>query len=168
MKLPFLRKSEREDPLVVAMTGARLGDRVVYVGSRKELFEPLAARVGLSGQTTVVASDADALKTAAERDGVLIDAASAVPMDGSYDLAVVEARGPWQRELKNLLSAVRMGGRLIVIAGQPRNWLGRFRSPAKPSTTDTEIARVVEAGGWTAARGIGGRDELRFIEGFRR
>jgi len=168
MKLPFLRKSEREDPLVVAMTGARLGDRVVYVGSRKELFEPLAARVGLSGQTTVVASDADALKTAAERDGVLIDAARAVPMDGSYDLAVVEARGPWQRELKNLLSAVRMGGRLIVIAGQPRNWLGRFRSPAKPSTTDTEIARVVEAGGWTAARGIGGRDELRFIEGFRR
>ena len=58
MKLPFLRKAEREDPLVVSMTGIRLGDRLLYVGATPELFEPLAARVGLSGQTTVVATEA--------------------------------------------------------------------------------------------------------------
>jgi protein-L-isoaspartate O-methyltransferase len=104
----------------------------------------------------------------AERDGVLIDAVTTVPGEGDFDLAVVEARGAWPAAVSSLLGAVRVGGRLIVIAGERRGWLGHLRAPAEPAPPDSEIVRVLEAEGWTSARGIGGRDEVRFVEGFRR
>jgi hypothetical protein len=168
MKLPFLRKPEREEPLVVSMTGARLGDRLLYVGEMPGLFEPLAARVGLSGQTTVVAADAEALKAGAERDGFLIDGTTSIPADGSYDLAIVEARGDWATAVAQAAAAVRRGGRLIVIAGEPRSWLGRLRAPAEPLPSDEEIVRILERGGWSSARAIGAQGDLRFVESLRR
>jgi hypothetical protein len=168
MKLPFLRKSEREEPLVVSMTGVRLGDRLLYVGGIVALLEPLAARVGLSGQMTVVHEDAASLKAAAERDGLLIDAATGVPSEIPYDLAIVEARGDWQDAARRVLGAVRAGGRLIVIAGEPRTWLGRLRGPSESAPADDEIVRVLEAAGWRSARAVGGRDDLRFVESFKR
>src|SRR4029453_16199545 len=168
MKLPFLRKTAREEPLVVSMTGIRLGDRLLYVGATADLFEPLAVRVGLSGQTTVVASNPDTLKAAAEWDGVLIDAVTTVPSEGDFDLAIVEARGAWPNAVSGLLARMRVGVRLIVIAGERRGWFGRLRGPAEPAPPDSEIVRVLEAAGWTSARNIGGRDEVRFVEGFRR
>jgi hypothetical protein len=168
MKLPFFRKAEREEPLVVSMTGVRLGDRVLYVGARPALFEPLAARAGLSGQTTVVAEDADSLSAAAERDGVLIDAVPAIPTDASFDVAIVEARGEWPDAVRAALPVVRLGGRLIVIAGEPRSWLGRLRGPSGPTMSDAEIVGAIEAAGWTSARAVGGRDDLRFVESFKR
>jgi hypothetical protein len=167
MKLPFLRKAEREEPLVVAMTGTRLGDRLLYVGATPALFEPLAARVGLSGQTTVVAPDAETLKAAAEREGVLIDATINVPDDGSYDLAVVEARSEWVDKLPAISGAVRHGGRLIVIAEAPRTWLGRLRAPAA-TPPDSEIVRTLETSGWSSARSIGSHGDLRFVESVKR
>jgi hypothetical protein len=168
MKPPFLRKTEREEPLVVSMTGARLGDRILYVGATADLFKPLAARVGLSGQTTVVAANADALKAVAERAGLLIDGTTAIPTAGGYDLVVVEARGTWVDAAKAGRQAVRPGGRLIVIACEPRGWLGRLRASGERSPGDGEIERAVEAAGWTAARAIGGRDGFRFVEAFKR
>jgi hypothetical protein len=168
MKLPFLRKTEREEPLVVSMTGVRLGDRLLYVGGIIALLEPLAARVGLSGQMTVVHPDAASLKAAAERDGVLIDAATSVPTEISYDLAIVEARADWPDAARRIHGAVRIGGRLIVITGEPRTWLGRLRGPSGPAPADDEIVRVLEAAGWTSARAVGGRDDLRFVESFKR
>jgi hypothetical protein len=168
MKLPFLRKTEHEEPLVVSMTGVRLGDRLVYVGSIAALFEPLAARVGISGQTTVVARDAETLTAAAEREGLLIDAASRVPADGTYDVAVVEARGEWIEALPALSHAVRRGGRLIVIAGEPRTWFGRLRAPAELSPPDPEIVRVLESSGWSSPRSIGSHGTLRFVESVKR
>jgi hypothetical protein len=168
MKLPFLRKVDREDPLVVAMTGVRLGDRLLYIGATADLVEPLAARVGLSGQITVVAADAETVRATAEGNGLLVDATTTVPDQGDYNLAIVEARGAWSDSLRGLLALVRAGGRLIVIAGESRGWLGRLRGPAEPAPPDSEIVRLIEAAGWTAARGIGGRGDLRFVESFKR
>ena len=168
MKLPFLRKTEREEPLVVSMTGVRLGDRLLYVGTIPALFEPLAARVGLSGQMTLVSAQAEALRANAEHDGLLIDATPTIPADGSFDLAVVEARGDWTAALKTMAAAVRPGGRLIVIAGEPRGWLGRLRGPADAAPADHEIVALLEANGWSSARSIGGHGDLRFVESFRR
>ena len=55
MRLPFLRKAATGDePLVVSMTGARLGDTVVFAGQSASLVLPLAARTGLSGRCLVV------------------------------------------------------------------------------------------------------------------
>ena len=168
MKLPFLRKAERDEPLIVSMTGARLGDRLLYVGGTLALFEPLAARTGLSGQTTVVAPEAESLKAAAERDGVAIDVTATIPTDGTFDLAVVEAQGEWANAVRSVLGAVRLGGRLIVVAGEPRSWLGRLRRPAEFAPPDDEIVRIIEAAGWTSARPVGAREDLRFVESFRR
>ncbi len=169
MRLPFLmRKDEREEPLVVSMTGARLGEKILYAGSTPALFMPLAARVGLSGQTTLVASNADDLRRAAERDGLLVDALDAPPPVGDYDLAVLEARGPWIDELSRLRAAVRPGGRIIVIAGQPRGLLARLRPPLEPPPPDDAIVLALEREGWARARGIGGQDGIRFVEAFNR
>ena len=57
MRLPFLRKAASSDePLVVSMSGARLGDTVVFAGQSASLALPLAARTGLSGRCLVVGS----------------------------------------------------------------------------------------------------------------
>ncbi len=167
MKLPFLRKTERDEPLVVSMTGVRLGDRLLYVGARPTLFEPLAARVGLSGQTTLVGPEAPMLKADAERNGLLVDAAISAPADATYDLAIVEARGDWAQALRAVFDAIRRGGRLIVIAGEPRGWLGKLRSTAE-APSDTDIVRALETSGWSSARSLGGQGELRFVESVKR
>jgi hypothetical protein len=168
MKLPFLRKAEHDEPLVVSMTGVRLGNRLLYIGKSLELFEPLAARAGLSGQTTVVTDDAESVRAAAERDGILIDAATAIPTDSSYDLVVAEARGEWSNAVRSALAAARPGGRLIVIVREARSWLGRLRGPSEPAPSDADVVAAVEAGGWTSARFVGGRDDVRFVESFKR
>jgi hypothetical protein len=168
MRLPFLiRKDERDEPLIVSMTGARLGEKILYAGSTPAFFMPLAARVGLSGHTTLVAPNADDLKRAAERDGLLVDALAAPPPAGDYDLAVLEARGPWIDDLSRLHATIRPGGRIIVIAGQPRGLLARLRPPNEPPSDDA-IVRALEKEGWTRARGIGGQGGIRFVEAFNR
>jgi SAM-dependent methyltransferase len=164
MKLPFmLRKPERDEPLVVAMTGARLGSRVVFAGTTPDLFAPLAQRVGLSGQFTVVSDDAEPIRTAAERDGLVLDTATELPLTGDFDLAVVEAVGGWREVLSAVRRALRPGGRLVVIAGRPAAGLfGRFRSTPAPDTA-TLVAAMLGAG-WPHARGIGEQESMRFAE----
>ena len=82
MRLPFLRKSATGDePLVVSMTGVRLGDSVVFSGRSIALVLPLAARAGLSGRCLIVGSpDATAaLETTATREGLLVETADRFP-----------------------------------------------------------------------------------------
>ena len=84
MKLGFLRKPARnESPLVVSMTGVRLGDRAIFAGSSLPLVMPLAARTGLSGQLLAIGAHAADLKARAERDGHLVESADVPPSDGS-------------------------------------------------------------------------------------
>ncbi len=110
MKLPFLRTPQHQDePTVVAMTGVRLGDKVHFWGARPALLLPLAARSGLSGQVTVISPDAADLVSAAEREGLLVDSASAPLPDAGYDLAVVHTEGAWTSTLEPLLDATRAG-----------------------------------------------------------
>jgi hypothetical protein len=169
MRLPFLmRKNEREEPLVVSMTGARLGDQIIYAGTTPAFFMPLSARAGLSGQLTLVAPNAEDLKRAAEREGLLIEALTTPPPAGNYDFAILEARGPWIDDLSRLRATVRSGGRIIVIAGEPRGLIARLRGPAEPPPPDDAIVRALEAEGWTRGRGIGEQNGIRFVEAFNR
>ena len=153
MKLPFLRKPEREEPLVVSMTGVRLGDRLLFVGSTITFFRPLAARVGLSGQTTVVAPDARCAEERAERDGLLIDAVDRNPRDGSYDLAIVEARGGWAdaaAERRSRRFAWAGGSSLSPVSHAVGS--SRLRGPGETAPSDAEIVQHLVAAGWTSAR----------------
>src|SRR5262245_42749407 len=124
MRLPFLKKAAAGDePLVVSMSGARLGDPVLFWGTTPTLALPLAARVGLSGRALVVGPSATAIEAMATREGILVETAADFPQDGSFDLAVVEAVDGWELASGAALPAVRPGGRIIVVAGAMRGGL---------------------------------------------
>jgi hypothetical protein len=169
MKLGFLRKPAREEsPLVVSMTGVRLGDRAIFAGSNIDLLVPLAARTGLSGQLLAVGPHAAGLKTGAEREGHLVESSDDPPADGTYDVAIVEALGDWIALVASLLHAVRSGGRIVVVIGAKAQGAFAFLKPTGQS--GPEVATVVQAleqAGWQRARGIGGRDGLEFVEAVR-
>ena len=169
MKLGFLRKPAREEaPLVVSMTGVRLGDRVIFAGTNPAMVMPLAARTGLSGQFLAVGAGAADLKTRAEREGHLVEAATAPPADGSYDVAVVEASGDWTGAIASLLAAVRPAGRIVVVIGAPVH--GPLAFLKASASRGPEPALVVESlgrAGWHRARSIGGHDGLEFVEAMR-
>jgi hypothetical protein len=170
VKLPFLRKTDPGVPLLVSMTGVRLGDKVVFAGSDPELLLPAAAKVGLSGQTLVVSPDGEALRRRAEREGVLVEVAEAPPPGGTFDLAIAQAEGAWTDGLSALAAAVRPGGRIVVISRrQAQGLLSRFgKASAGPDGPDsaTVILELVRAG-WTRGRSVGERDGLRFVEAVR-
>jgi hypothetical protein len=167
MKLGFLRKPAREEaPLVVSMTGVRLGDRVIYAGTNPALLMPLAARTGLSGQVLAVSTDATTLKAKAEREGHLVEAATEPPTDGSYDIAVVETSGEWAGMIARLVAAVRPAGRIVVMIGAPVQGPLAFLKAARGPEPGL-VVESLERAGWHRARSIGGRDGLEFVEAMR-
>jgi tRNA A58 N-methylase Trm61 len=169
MKLPFLRKPAHDDlPLVVAMTGVRLGDRVIFAGTASSLLIPLAARTGLSGQLLTIGSDTAELTRRAERAGHLVDGAGAPPADGSYDLAVVETSGDWTQMLAPLLAAVRPGGRIVIVIGrQAEGALALLKPAHRTGPAPAEVVALLERSGWHRARSIGSREGLDFVEAVR-
>ena len=169
MKLGFLRKPAREGaPLVVSMTGVRLGDRVIFAGTNPALLMPLAARTGLSGQLLTVGADAAGLKARAEREGHLVEAATEPPADGSYDVAVVETSGDWVSVIAPLVAAVRPAGRIVVVIGTPAQGpLAFLKASAASGPEPALVVESLEQAGWHRARGIGGRDGLAFVEAMR-
>lgn len=170
MKLPFLRKAARTgEPLIVAMTGARLGDAILFAGRSAALALPLAARAGLSGRFLAIGEPeaAAALESAAQREGVLIETASRTPPDGTFELAVVEATGGWPAAVASARLAVRRGGRVVVVAGAPREGLlARLTATSSTAPSPEEVVRVLAAEGWHLARVVGEGDGMAFIEAF--
>jgi hypothetical protein len=169
MRLPFLRKAATSDePLVVSMSGARLGDSVVFAGQSASLVLPLAARTGLSGRCLVIGAQhlTTALEAAAMRDGLLVEVADRFPSDRTFELAVVEAVGEWATSAASARDAVRGGGRIIVVTGAPsRGLLTRLR--ARPAEIPVDaIVETLTRQGWHRTRAIGGRDGLQFVEAF--
>lgn len=169
MRLPFLRKAVAGDqPLVVSMSGVRLGDSVAFAGLSAALALPLAARTGLSGRCVVVgpAEVTAALETTAIREGLLVEVAEQFPRDRSLELVVIEAVGSWAAAAAHARDAVRSGGRLVVVTGTIREGLlARLRS-TPPAVPDEAIVETLSSQGWQRARAIGGRDGLSFVEAF--
>jgi hypothetical protein len=127
--MPIFRSSGTPSvPLIVSVTGVRLGQRVLVVPGRDaRVLIDVAGKVGLTGRTLALtpASSAAALASAAERAGAVVDvAALEVPLQvagDSFDLAVVDdrgARGPGVDTpslLPEILQALRPGGRIVVL-----------------------------------------------------
>ena len=172
MRLPFLRKSGTSDePLIVAMTGVRLGEAVIFAGRSAGWAVPLASRTGLSGRCLVLGS-ADvtgAIEAAASREGVLVEAAATAPDERVFDLAVIEIGEGWEGVAQDVLRAVRPGGRLITVSGAPRAGLfGKLGgSPATPVAAEVAVTRLAQLG-WDRVRPIGERDGVSFVEAFAR
>lgn len=168
MRLPFLKPAASSEPLILAMSGIRLGDAVIFAGRSAAHLLPLAGRTGLSGRSVIVGPPevTEPLEAAATREGVLVETLPVAPADHSFDLAVVEAVGDWTAAATNLKAAVRAGGRVLVVAGEPRGGLLARLSPRPSPVPGGDIVETLTREGWARARVIGERDGLLYVEAF--
>jgi ubiquinone/menaquinone biosynthesis C-methylase UbiE len=181
----WLKKSSSE-PLPVAMSGVKLGDRVLIAGcSDPALIAALAIKAGLTGRACAVDASADRVARAAravEREGALVET-SVSPMtslpfeDASFDLAVLRdalaeaAAHDQTAAVAEVRRVLRPGGRCVVIDTTARGTLGGLfggHAGVQVYPAGTDAARIVESGGFAAVRTLAEREGLRFVEGVKR
>ena len=157
------------DPLQVAMTGVRMGEKYLQVFCHdKTLTQGLAGKTGLSGVAALAAPDAaqaGRAKTAAAKAGVLIDIQQTPPAawpweTGTFDMVVIDNTGgdfnaltESDREvlLRAVRRVVREGGRVELIE--------RLRGDGGLSEKALQVA------GLRPVRTLAEKDGFRFVEG---
>jgi ubiquinone/menaquinone biosynthesis C-methylase UbiE len=183
----FLRSGEKHS-LALAMTGVKLGNRLLQVGcSDASLLAALSSKVGMSGRACVIVTDDDEAERArrgAERAGVLLEVEKA-PLgnfpyeDRAFDLIVIDNQDglianmkPEQRvaTLQQARRTLATRGRIVVIERAPRAGLGallsRTAAPVDPHYGSTGGAvTALQAEGFRAVRQLAERDGLSFFEG---
>ena len=186
----FLRKSTvGRDPLVMAMSGVRLGERLLQVGiDDPAILGALAAKVGISGHSAVVTLDepsADRARAAVADAATLADVVLAsearLPFDdSSFDVAIIHSANGLlaalnsdlrARLLQEVLRVTRAGGRVIATEVGQRTGVRAMLSPAprrdeRYESTGGTIA-AMEAAGFRPVRLLAERDGFRFIEGLK-
>ena len=186
----FLRRSgPGRDPLPVAMSGVRSGERILQIGAGEpRIAGPLAAKVGINGHAAGVVRDEPAAKRmvrSAEQAAALVEVHvaeyAALPFEPeSFDVVVVhntdafiadlpdDARAAAIREVHRVL---RAGGRVVVIeAGTPTGIGALVKRGPKPDERYEAAGGTVaalKAGGFRAARLLADREGYRFIEGLK-
>lgn len=173
--------------LAFAMTGVRMGEKALLVGDDAALFAQLTAKAGLTGKVCVlVGSQAAAarVEAAAGSLGVLVEdlrqaALPEVPVEEcAFDVAVLNAGptllGLGEPDRTSLVAgirrALRSGGRLVIVEGQPPRLLGLLRS-GQPGLQAFRAAggatRLLESAGFRPVRILADREGQRFTEGLR-
>ncbi|HEX6322592.1 MAG TPA: methyltransferase domain-containing protein [Vicinamibacterales bacterium] len=172
----IFRRGQPPEALPLAMTGVKLGDRVLFAGTDDvTLAAAVAARAGLSGRVVVLAADAAAAKARAARieaEGAFVETAGTplaqLAFDReSFDVAVLEdtllalEEADRGAALAALFRVLRPGGRLLWIEREPRG--GRF-TRGRPDTPAREqllrdtgfrgVRTLAAAGGRTYVEGI--------------
>ena len=173
----------RQDPhaLVVAMSGVRMGDRLVQFGcAHGGRLAAVAGPVGLSGRAVAVAPDeatAARARKGAEQGGVLVEVVTAplthVPLDtDAFDVAVIDDTGGLLTALhahdrvsfvREVCRVLRPGGRVVVVGAGVRGGLGALLSRASQGTPFDPIPSL-EADGFRGARKLAEREGLVFVE----
>jgi hypothetical protein len=184
LTLMFLK---RGDPylLIVGMTGVKMGDRLVQVGCADGgRMAAVAGKVGLSGRAVVVVPDDESAVRAtkgAASAGVLVEIETSpptrLPVDSdAFDLAIVDDTAgllgllrPERRvdAVRELLRALRPGGRVLLIGTEPRGGFGALLSRAQtgpPFVASGDAIAALEADGFRAARTLAAREGLVFVE----
>ena len=173
------------------MSGVRLGERVLQIGSGDaRSIALIAAKTGLTGTAAIVVADDHAavrIRRAVTDAGALVDlrvvAESGLPFDdASFDAVVIhdvsaiaEGQGDrpthWLHECHRLL---RSGGRIVTIErGTPVGLRSLFAG--RPSPEDRIVrfgdggptSKALRAAGFTTVRDLADREGLRFTEGFK-
>jgi SAM-dependent methyltransferase len=179
--MAIFRKSEtRETPLVVSVTGVRLGQRVLVVAGRdRAIVHDVAARVGLTGRTLVLAAarDVEAVQSAAERAGVLVDVAPLLvplPVAGeSFDVALVDdtTSRPTGTDTPALLhelhSALRPGGRVVIRLAAGGGPLARLFSRTEEPPAAAATIAALNAAGFRASRVVAVHGGACYVEASR-
>ena len=164
------RKMRAMDPLQVAMTGVRMGERYLQVFcSDAALTRGLATKTGLSGVAALAAPDeaqARLARKAAEKAGVLIDLKVTPPTslawdDGAFDMVVVDNTGGVFAELSETdRAACLREARRVLRAG------GRVEFIERESHSSGAEA-VLTTAGFKPVRTLAERDGFRFVEGLK-
>ncbi|MEW6321723.1 MAG: hypothetical protein AB1635_11655 [Acidobacteriota bacterium] len=173
------RRMRAMDPLQVAMTGVRMGERFLQIGcDDAALVSGLATKVGLSGAAALVALDerqATRAAAAAAKVGALVDvktiATGDVPFErGVFDMVVVDdtqgrfaGLAPDVRRalVAGARLALRPGGRVELVEGLGG---GLFAAaPVRPAGYQAEAA--LAEGGFAPVRVLAEKDGFRFVEG---
>jgi ubiquinone/menaquinone biosynthesis C-methylase UbiE len=177
----WFRAAAPGDPLVVAMTGVKLGDRLLVIGgSDAKTVAHLALKPGISGRACVVDEDGGTATRAgdfATREGALIEAETApltmLPYDDhAFDVvalnhALSKVTEPRRSGvLAEARRVLRDGGRCIAIEAGARGGLGSLFGAACLPPADLE--RALTAAGFRAVRTLAARERLVFVEGARR
>jgi ubiquinone/menaquinone biosynthesis C-methylase UbiE len=178
------RRMRAMDPLQVAMTGVRMGERYLQVFcSDATLTRGLAMKTGLSGVAALAAPDeahAKRARAAADKAGVLIDIKVVTPIatlpweDASFDMVVIDETGGaltalTATERADALAAVfrvvRTGGRAELIERGGGGLLrgGAAIQPGYAASGGAEGA--LRTAGFNPVRVLAERDGFRFVEG---
>jgi ubiquinone/menaquinone biosynthesis C-methylase UbiE len=177
-----LRKTTPTEPLIVTMTGLRVGDRVLIAGADDQRTVCLlAVKPGLSGRVCLLDED-DSRTTrgaaVAEAEGALVEPSTApltmLPFHPeSFDVVVmnhVMARlAPEARVMAfgEALRVLRPAGRCVVIDSGRRTGLAALLGGG--SRIDAaDVERAMQAAEFSGARVLAERDGLVFVEGARR
>jgi len=185
--MAFFRRSGEKHALAIAMTGVKLGDRLLQVGcSDASLVAAIASKVGLSGRACVIVStDADEARAraGAERGGILMEieksSLHSFPYaDRSFDLIVVDNQlglvanaRPEDRVavLQQARRTLAPRGRVVIIERAPRAGLGALFRGAEASDPVYErlggAVAALKAEGFKAVRQLAEREGLSFFEG---
>jgi len=181
---------KRQNPhlLLEAMTGVRMGDRLLYIGcANGARLGAVAAKVGLSGRAVAIVPDAAAearARAGAENAGVLVDVHVApttkLPVDsGDFDVVVVDDTGGLfgtmraehrVASVRELYRALRAGGRVVVVGAAPRGGFGAVFTRAAagpPFVSSGDAVKSLQADGFPTARLLAERDGLAFAEGIK-
>jgi ubiquinone/menaquinone biosynthesis C-methylase UbiE len=173
------------DPLQVAMTGVRMGERYLQLFcSDSTLTRGLATRTGLSGTAALAVPDeaqAARARAAAGKAGVLIDVKVTPPAtlpweDASFDMVVIDdtgrsfsslGRSERAAALQAALRVLRAGGRAEIIERLGRGLLGG--PPVVPADySETGGAEgALRAAGFNPVRTLAEKDGFRFVEGLK-
>ncbi len=177
------RRTRAMDPLQVAMTGVRMGERYLQVFcSDTTLTRGLATKTGLSGVAALAAPDeihAARARRAAAKAGVLIDLKVAPVADlgwadGSFDMVVIDNTDgaiaaltdmDRVRCLRAALRVLRAGGRVELIEWIGGGLLGGFSAPPVAYLEAGGAEGVLRTAGFKPVRTLAEKDGYRFVEG---
>lgn len=158
------------DPLQVAMTGVRMGERFLQVFcSDATLTRGLATKTGLSGVAALAAPDegqAKQARKAADKAGVLIDVKVTPPTAlawdaGAFDMVVIDNTGAAFTALGTAdRSACLLDARRVLRAG------GRVEFIERENESSGAEA-LLAAAGFKPVRTLAERDGFRFVEGLK-
>lgn len=178
----LLRGVSARDDLIVAMTGPKLGDRLLVVGLEDPHLLGLVGKpVGITGRACGIDASSEVARRAGERAlraGVLVEVEHApfasFPFDAaSFDVALVRPLGALAED-PNLLAALasvggvlRDGGRCVVVADLPQGGV-RSLLPAKAGPTPAHLLQLLAQSGFRGPRVIAERGGLAFVEAIHR
>ena len=179
----WLKKSESE-PLAVSMSGVKLGDRLLMIGSSDPvLMAALASKAGLTGRACLVDAPVSKLEAAAaavEQQGALIESfaapLTALPFDPeSFDVVVLRsalsAIAPAERAAAagEAMRVVRPGGRCIAVEDTPRGGLWAAVTGRGSGIAGAGQAAVdqLTAAGFRGVRLLAEREGIAFVEGLK-